>query len=82
MRALADRKRCTVAQIALAWVLAQGPDMLPIAGMKRRTHLNDNLGALDVSLTFEEQQELADQVTRIRAKGERHPPPMMKILDR
>jgi aryl-alcohol dehydrogenase-like predicted oxidoreductase len=82
IRALADRKGATVAQIALAWVLAQGGDMFPIAGMKRRAHLNDNLGALEISLSATEQRELAEEIARISAKGERHPPAIMKILDR
>jgi len=48
---LAAEKRCTPAQLALAWVLAQGEDMVPIPGTKRRKYLDENFGALDVSLT-------------------------------
>jgi aryl-alcohol dehydrogenase-like predicted oxidoreductase len=49
--ALAARKGCTAAQLALAWVHAQGRDVAPIPGTKRRTYLEDNLGALDVTLS-------------------------------
>src|ERR1700728_3172952 len=48
---IAAEKNCTPAQLALAWVLAQGDDIVPIPGTKRRTYLDQNLGALDVKLT-------------------------------
>ena len=51
---LASEKGCTPAQLALAWVLAQGEDMLPIPGISRQSHLEDDLGALSVSLTKED----------------------------
>ena len=50
VEAMAADKGCTPAQLALAWVLAQGDDMVPIPGTKRRKYLEDNLGAVDVSL--------------------------------
>ncbi len=58
--AMASDKGCTPAQLALAWVLAQGDDVVPIPGTKRRTYLEDNLGALDVTLD-------ADDLARIDA---------------
>ena len=79
--AMAARKGCSLPQLALAWVLAQGPDVTPIPGMKTRAHLNDNLGALDVVLTPAEEQELRRLVDATRVLGERHPAPMMKTLD-
>jgi len=57
---MASDKGCTPAQLALAWVLAQGDDVVPIPGTKRRTYLEDNLGALDVTLD-------ADDLARIDA---------------
>lgn len=51
---LADAKGCSAAQLALAWVLAQGDDIVPIPGTKRMAYLEENLGAVDVSLTAEE----------------------------
>src|SRR5256714_4347267 len=51
VKAMATRKRCTAAQLALAWVLAQGEDIVPIPGTKRVKYLEDNLGALNVTLS-------------------------------
>src|ERR1700761_3097147 len=56
--ALAVAKGCSLPQLAIAWVLAQGADVTPIPGMKTRAHLQDNLGALKVVLTSAEEQEL------------------------
>jgi aryl-alcohol dehydrogenase-like predicted oxidoreductase len=79
--AIAKRKGCSLPQLAIAWVLAQGADVMPIPGMKTRAHLNDNLGALDVVLSAAEDQELRRLVDRVKVQGERHPAPMMKTLD-
>ena len=82
IRAFAQRKGCSPAQLAIAWVLAQDEYILPIPGMKRRTHLADNLGALDVTLSRAELDELTAQVDAIGVQGERHPPAMMQAIDR
>jgi aryl-alcohol dehydrogenase-like predicted oxidoreductase len=66
---LAKAKGCTAAQVALAWVHAQGRDLAPIPGTKRRTYLEDNLGALDVTLTKED-LALLDAVAP--AQGDRY----------
>jgi aryl-alcohol dehydrogenase-like predicted oxidoreductase len=79
--AIAQRKGCTLPQLAIAWVLAQGADVLPIPGMKTRAHLDDNLGALRVQLSAAEEQELRRLKDELQVLGERHPPPMMKTLD-
>lgn len=79
IREFAQRKGCTAAQLALAWVLAQG--VLVIPGMKTRSHLDDNIGALDVRLSGAEQQELNSQIEAITVRGDRHAPAMMKVLD-
>jgi aryl-alcohol dehydrogenase-like predicted oxidoreductase len=79
IKEFARRKNCTSAQLALAWVLAQG--VLVIPGMKTRTHLNDNIGALNVALSGAEQKELSAQIEAITVRGERHAPAMMKVLD-
>src|SRR5512138_317861 len=65
VREFAARKQCTPAQLALAWVLAQGEDILPITGMKTRTHLEDNLGALNVTLTAAEATALRDRIAAL-----------------
>jgi aryl-alcohol dehydrogenase-like predicted oxidoreductase len=80
VRAFATRKGCSVAQLALAWVLAEGEDILPIPGMKTRPHFADNLGALAVALSGEERDQLGELVRNLSVRGERHPPAMMKTL--
>jgi aryl-alcohol dehydrogenase-like predicted oxidoreductase len=77
----ATRKGCSVAQLALAWVLGEGADILPIPGMKTRQHLTDNLGALGVVLSSKERAELSELVRGLSVRGERHPPAMMKTLN-
>lgn len=81
LTAVAARKGCSLAQLVIAWVLAQGQDVTPIPGMKTRAHLNDNLGALDVTLSTAEEQQLRALVDSVKVQGERHPPAMMKTLD-
>ncbi len=80
VRDLARRKGCTPAQLALAWVLAQGDDILPIPGMKTRAHLADNLGALEITLTTAEKTGLRALVDEIGVRGERYPAAMMRAL--
>ena len=77
----ASRKGCSLPQLAIAWVLAQGADVLPIPGQKTLKHLDDNLGALDVPLSRAEEQQLRALVDDLKVAGERHPPAMMKTLD-
>jgi aryl-alcohol dehydrogenase-like predicted oxidoreductase len=81
LTAIATRKGCSLPQLALAWVLAQGSDVTPIPGMKTRAHLQDNLAALDVVLSGAEEQELRRLVDTVKVQGERHPAAMMKTLD-
>ncbi len=80
VRELAMRKGCTPAQLALAWVLAQGDDILPIPGMKTRAHLDDNLGALRVALSQTERDGLRALVDEIGVRGERYPAAMQRAL--
>lgn len=82
VREFAHRKGCTPAQLAIAWVLAQGEDLLPIAGMKTRAHLADNVGALEVRLSSDERDALTTQIERMAVRGERHAPAMMRLIDR
>ncbi|HEY2214203.1 MAG TPA: aldo/keto reductase [Acidimicrobiales bacterium] len=67
--ALAATKGCTSAQIALAWVTAQGTDIAPIPGTKRRTYLEDNVGALDIEFSDDELTQLGN----IAVHGDRYP---------
>lgn len=73
VKALADSKGATAAQVALAWVLAQGDDIIPIPGTKRRSYLDQNIAALDVVLTAEELAELDRAFPPDAAAGLRYP---------
>jgi len=79
---IAARIACTPGQLALAWVLAQGDDIVPIPGTKRRKYLEENVKALDVTLDAAQIAELADLFPRGIASGERYPPNMMAALNR
>jgi len=79
--ALAARKSCTSAQIALAWLLAQGDDIVPIPGTRRLNHLQDNLGALAVHLEPENRAELDQALNTISVVGERYTEEGMKGVD-
>src|SRR5215469_8426584 len=81
VEAMALRKRATPSQLALAWVLAQGEDVVPIPGTKRRKYLEENAAALDVKLTAEDLIEI-DKVFPVgAAAGERYSEQMKKLID-
>src|SRR5436853_44462 len=79
---IAREKRCTPAQLALAWVLAQGEDVVPIPGTKRRKYLQENIGALDVDLTSKDLERIDEVATKDAFAGSRYPEAMMKLLSR
>ena len=79
---IAREKRCTSAQLALAWVLAQGEDIVPIPGTKRRKYLQENIGALDVDLTSKDLERIEEVATKDAFAGSRYPEAMMKLLSR
>ena len=79
---LAKAKDCTPAQLALAWVLAQGGDIVPIPGTKRRKYLEENLGALSVQLDAADLEEIRDAFPVGIAAGTRYPEPGMTLLNR
>jgi aryl-alcohol dehydrogenase-like predicted oxidoreductase len=81
MRAIAARKGASVAQLAIAWVLAQGEDIVPLIGARRRDQLTEALGALDLALTAEDRVALERTVPRNAAAGERYAPAQMAHLD-
>jgi aryl-alcohol dehydrogenase-like predicted oxidoreductase len=82
IRAIAADKGCTPAQLALAWVLAQGEDIAPIPGTKRRKYLEENLGALNVSLTADDLARINAAVPSGAAAGTRYAAPQMQALNR
>jgi aryl-alcohol dehydrogenase-like predicted oxidoreductase len=69
---LARRKKCTPAQLVLAWLLAQGNDVVPIPGTKQRRYLDENIGALDVELTPADLEEIDEVAPKGVAAGERY----------
>jgi len=77
---IAEEKHCTPAQLALAWVLAQGQDIVPIPGTKRRTYLDQNLGALDIALTAADLRQMDGVLPRGAAVGARYPEEYMNRL--
>jgi aryl-alcohol dehydrogenase-like predicted oxidoreductase len=79
---IAREKRCTPAQLALAWVLAQGEDIVPIPGTKRRKYLQENIGALDVDLTSNDLKRIDEVAPKDAFAGSRYPEAMMKLLKR
>jgi aryl-alcohol dehydrogenase-like predicted oxidoreductase len=80
VKAVAARSAATPAQIALAWVLAAAPDAVPIPGTKRRTYLDDNLGAVNVQLSPDDMEELGQLASL--AVGDRYSPAMAKMAER
>ena len=81
VRALAAEKGCTAAQLALAWVLAQGEDIVAIPGTKRRSRLEENLGALQVRLSREDLETLDKVFPLGAAAGTRYPPAGMATVN-
>jgi aryl-alcohol dehydrogenase-like predicted oxidoreductase len=73
LRALGARKRATPAQIALAWLLARKPWIVPIPGTTKLHRLEENLGAADVELTPDDLREIEDASSRVRIQGSRYP---------
>jgi aryl-alcohol dehydrogenase-like predicted oxidoreductase len=80
VKELAGRKGSTLAQLVLAWVLAQGNDMVPIPGTKRVHYLEENMGALNVKLTESDLQEISARLAQIEVFGERYAPDMMALV--
>lgn len=77
---MAAAKGCTPAQLALAWLLAQGADMVPIPGTKRRTHLRENLASLDIKLSADEVATLSGTIDASKVQGTRYPAGQLPLL--
>ncbi|HTJ79223.1 MAG TPA: aldo/keto reductase [Rariglobus sp.] len=82
LQEIAGAKGCTPSQLALAWTLAQGDDIVPIPGTKRRTYLDENLGALAITLSPAELSRIETVFTRDAAAGTRYPAAMMQAVGR
>lgn len=81
VQAIAQEKNCKASQLALAWLLAQGEDIVPIPGTKRITYLEENLGALDIRLTEEDLKRINEVMPNGAASGERYPDDGMKKVN-
>jgi aryl-alcohol dehydrogenase-like predicted oxidoreductase len=77
---LAKQKNCTSGQLVLAWLLAQGDDIIPIPGTKQKARLLENIGALSVKLTDAELKQMSDAIPIGSAAGLRYPEPQMKSV--
>ena len=82
LEAIAAEKRIKPGQLALAWVLAQGDDMVPIPGTKRRAYLEENCAAADITLTPDELRRLSSAIPPGAASGDRYQASSMKALNR
>ncbi len=82
VKELAAEKGVTPAQLALAWVLAQGKDLVPIPGTKRVRYLEENMGALNVTLSPADLKRIEERLAQIQIVGERYTPQMMSLVQR
>jgi len=82
VKRVASRKGCTPAQLALAWLLTRGDDIVPIPGTKRRERLEENAAAVDLHLTRQELQEIDTMFPAGLAAGTRYPEPGMRAVNR
>jgi aryl-alcohol dehydrogenase-like predicted oxidoreductase len=81
LRHIAERKGCTVAQIAIAWALSRGEDIVPLVGARRRDRLHEALGAIDVELSPDDLADIEAAVPADAVAGARYPQPLMAQLD-
>lgn len=82
VRELAARRGATAGQIALAWLLQKGEDVVPIPGTKRRTYLEENVAAAEITLSAEELQQIEDALAPERVSGPRYNEKAMRWVDR
>ena len=82
VRKVAATHEVTPGQVALAWLLAKGDDVVPIPGTKRRTFLEENVGAAGVSLTAAEVADLGAVLPDGKAAGDRYAPELARFIDR
>jgi aryl-alcohol dehydrogenase-like predicted oxidoreductase len=80
LRRVAEAKGCTVAQLAIAWVAAQGEDIVPLVGARTRERLAEALPAVELDLTADDLAEIEKAVPAGAARGDRYPPAFMPTL--
>jgi aryl-alcohol dehydrogenase-like predicted oxidoreductase len=81
LRAIAEAKPATVAQVAFAWALSRGEDIIPLLGARRRDQLSEALGALELELTPEDLERIEQAIPPDAAAGDRYGAPQMADLD-
>ena len=79
VKTVAQRKHATPAQVALAWLLAQKPWIVPIPGTTKPHRLEENLGAVDLQLTGDDLREINEQMAQIHVHGDRLPESALKM---
>jgi aryl-alcohol dehydrogenase-like predicted oxidoreductase len=82
LSSVAERKKATPAQIALAWLLAQKPWIVPIPGTTKPHRLEENIGAVAVELTSDDLREIDNAASKITVQGDRYPEAMQRLIDR
>jgi len=82
MRGIGERRGATTAQVALAWLLARKPWIVPIPGTRHLERLEENLGAADVDLTPDDLGEIEGAVSQIEVQGARYPEHLEAMTDR
>ena len=82
LKEFAERKKATPAQIALAWLLAQKPWIVPIPGTTKLHRLKENLGAMAIELTDADRRDIDAAASRITVHGERYPEHLLRMIDR
>ena len=82
LESIAQRKNATPAQLALAWILAQKPWMVPIPGTTKLHRLEENVAAASVELTGEDLRELESATSQITVQGARYPEAMQRLVNR
>jgi aryl-alcohol dehydrogenase-like predicted oxidoreductase len=79
---VAEQKKATPAQIALAWILAQKPWMVPIPGTTKLHRLEENIGAANVQLTADDLRQIDNASSKIPVQGARYPENLQKLVNR
>jgi aryl-alcohol dehydrogenase-like predicted oxidoreductase len=82
LKRVAQQKNATPAQIALAWLIAQRPYIVPIPGTTKLHRLEENLGTLEVDLSAADLHEITESASHIRAEGERYSPQQLAMVGR
>jgi len=81
LKAIADEKGCTVAQLAIAWVASRGPEIVPLIGARKRERLAEAIGALNVSLSADDLARIDAAAPASAVAGDRYAPEQMALLD-